>query len=232
MGGLFSLGGLGSALMFLDVLRDTFPGAASGLSGYSPEDRQLGDSLDQVMSRATATARKKAYQVTVRQVGGADDRIHYIKKMIRKYRYDPHVREIAATVLTRKNGSGGWKVPEKDWSAEVKAMFNFVRKNVRYTRDTVGRDMYASPNRSLAANSGDCDCYAILLGSLLQSVGYPIVLRIIQTHGNKTWNHIYLLVGLPPTRPTKWLLADASINKPLGFQAPAYMVERHKDFTV
>ena len=46
--------------------------------------------------------------------------------------------------------------------------------------------------------SADCDDYVILLGSCLQSIGYPVVLRVIQTNDSDDWNHIYLLAGLPP----------------------------------
>lgn len=78
----------------------------------------------------------------------------------------------------------------------------------------------------------NCDDQTIVLASLLQSVGYPIRLRVIRTHDSNDWNHIYLLVGLPPRDPRRWLPLDASVDQPAGWEAPASMIAERRDFTV
>lgn len=167
------------------------------------------------------------------------DRVRYIDKMIRKYREDPRIREIGAAILTKKcAGRGGkyegsWCVAEKDWYGEIDAVFSELRKRVRFTRDVISKDTYQSPKRTIAQfNIGDCDDFTISLGSVLQSVGYPLKIRIIQTVPNDDFNHVYLMVGVPPMAPRDWIAADASVPEPLGFQAPSDIVIKVRDYTV
>jgi hypothetical protein len=117
-------------------------------------------------------------------------------------------------------------VPEKDWEAEIRALFTAVRDAaspmaLRYTRDHAEIDQFHSADKLLKLKGGDCDDGTILLGSMLRAVGYPIRLRVIQDTGSSTWSHIYLLVGLPPMAPEKWVALDWSVpGKPAGWEAP------------
>ena len=91
----------------------------------------------------------------------------------------------------------------------------------------------------------NCDDGTILLGALLRAVGYPVKARVIQDNGSSTWSHIYLLVGVPPTGPKKWVPLDWSVYpfRPAGWEAPgakqvaltgepAGIVVKVKDFNV
>jgi hypothetical protein len=132
-------------------------------------------------------------------------------------------------VLTRKcdtaNGKQ-WCVPEKDFEAEIEALFRAVRdansdSALRYTRDHIEVDQFHSVEKLLQLKGGDCDDGTILLGSMLRSVGYPVRLRVIQSNQSSTWDHIYLLVGIPPTNPKKWIALDWSVpGKEPGWEAP------------
>jgi hypothetical protein len=77
-----------------------------------------------------------------------------------------------------------------------------------------------------------CDDYTITMGAALQSIGYPVKLRIVQTKGSQDFNHIFLLAGLPPRAPTKWIPLDASVDKPAGWHPPHRMLARIKDYDV
>ena len=46
----------------------------------------------------------------------------------------------------------------------------------------------------------------------------------IQTNASEDWDHIYLQVGLPPGKPTKWRTLDASVAQPAGWEAPASII--------
>lgn len=117
-------------------------------------------------------------------------------------------------------------VPEKDYDAEIRALFMAVRDAnsdlaLRYTRDHVEVDQYHSAEKLMALKGGDCDDGTILLGSMLRAVGYPVRLRVIQDNASTTWSHIYLLVGTPPMGPTRWVALDWSVpDKPPGWEAP------------
>ena len=146
-----------------------------------------------------------------------DDRISYIMEEIDEGKRDPRIRKLASDALTGKKQDGSWAVEEKDWNAEVDAIFYFVRKNVRYTRDIQDIELFQKAGRTLELKIGDCDDLSILLGSMLQAVGYPVILRVIGLNGG-TYQHIYVVAGLPPHDPKEWKPLDASRPEGPGWE--------------
>lgn len=132
----------------------------------------------------------------------------------------------------------GWYTPEKDWQREVQTIYEVMRSNVRYLRDIFGVDTYQSPQRTLDTQSGDCDCITTAMGAMFMSVGYPIALRIMETKdpgtGRRagTWNHIFLLVGVPPRDPKRWIPLDASLKAFPGWHPPKSITHKVRDFEV
>lgn len=163
--------------------------------------------------------------------GGISDRVGRIVTLIRKGKIDPKIRTWAVETVSRKCGRN-WCIPERDYWGEVKAIFLEVRRRVRYVRDPIEVDTFTSGRWTLKQGGGDCDDYVILLGSGLQAIGYPVKARVYRTKDAPDWNHIALLVGLPPRAPTRWVTLDASVAKPPGWGAPASMVAKVRDFEV
>lgn len=194
-----------------------------------------GDASEEELEAAPAERRgRKAPQMEFHRVRNLDDRIKYIQKMIAKGRRDGRVREVATKILTRRCGND-WCTPEKDWRAEVETIFVALRSRYyRYVRDSVGVDLYQQPGRTLEFRGGDCDDASSLLASMLLSVGYPVQLRVIQTKDADDWNHIYILVLLPPSGGPKarWMPLDLSVNKPPFWEVPKSMIARVKDYPV
>ena len=160
-----------------------------------------------------------------------DERIKHVKEMVTKGRRDPRLREIVAKILTRKCGEQ-WCSAEKDAEAEAKAIFDIVRKRVRYTRDAAGIDQYQHPMVTWEQKAADCDDYVILLTTLLAWAGFnSLKARVIKTNEAEDWSHIYGLVGFPPMGPVKkWVALDGSVNKPAGWEPPASMIVAKKDY--
>ena len=127
---------------------------------------------------------------------------------------DPNVRWIAGRELRKA------RVKPQDWRNEVIALFNYTRQAVRYTRDPDGVELFQSPARSLDHGIGDCDDQVIFLASLLRSVGYPIILRVIGLKGSDQFQHIYLCVGLPPHAPKEYMPLDPSRPEAAGWELP------------
>lgn len=165
------------------------------------------------MSELSSLSEMRAKTVLVE---GIDEKIELIKKEIERGKREPVIRELVARILARKV-DGEWAVKEKDWEAEVKALFNYVKNAVRYTRDIYAIDTFQRAIRTLQLNIGDCDDQVILLGSMLQAAGYPIALKVVDTKGYG-WDHIYLLVGLPPISPVRWVPLDTTVDKPPGWE--------------
>lgn len=103
---------------------------------------------------------------------------------------------------------------------------------MRYTLDPHNVELFQSTERSAELGIGDCDDQAIMLSALLTSVGIPVRLRVISLKGSKQFQHIYVLAGLPPEDPTKWLPLDASRPEKAGWELPETERGLLKDFDV
>lgn len=158
-----------------------------------------------------------------------EQRVAYVHEQMTKGVRDPAVYALAREVLSRKCGSE-WCVPEKDHWGEATALFTEVKGRVRYTWDPVWYDAFQTPGKTLKLRTGDCDDYMALLGSMLITVGLNVRSRIIQTIGEPTWNHIYVMVNIPEAKT--WRPLDLSVKQPAGWEVPARLIVRHKDFDV
>ncbi len=156
----------------------------------------------------------KAYEV---ESGDIDDRISYLENEINEGKRSPRIRQIAASILTTKTAEGDWQIRERDWSGEIQGAFDYVRENVRYTRDIEGVELFQRADRSLELGIGDCDDMTILLGSILGNIGFPLLVRVIST-GLPTFHHVYLVAGKPPHDPKEWVPLDASQDKGPGWE--------------
>jgi transglutaminase-like putative cysteine protease len=152
-----------------------------------------------------------------------DERIAHLRRLAQAGKKDPRVYEFARRVVNGRCG-GDWCIPEKDNIAEAKALFNAVRKNVRYTSDIAGVDSYQKPSHTLALRTGDCDDYSTLACALAGTLGIPCRFKVIRTQGAPTWNHIYAQLGFPRRSPRKWISFDASVPMPFGWEPPERMV--------
>ncbi len=149
-------------------------------------------------------------------------RVNEIKYLIQKHGKDPEIRKIAADILTKKvnrNGTLGWAIEQKDYIPELNAIFEWIRQNIRYQFDPINKDIIENPFTTLRLKLADCDGLTVLIGSLVQSMGYPVAIKVIKQGETGRMYHVYPLVGLPPTNPKKWIAMDAIFDKPMGCQA-------------
>lgn len=163
--------------------------------------------------------------MSLHNVKSLDERLKYIQGRVAKGKVDPQIYALARKIVSQKCGDK-WCVPEKDNVGEAKAIYEYLRKNVRYTSDILGVDSYQNPRHTLGFRAGDCDDYSITGCSLLLSVGIPCRLKVIQTKDSAEPNHIYAQAGFPRSNPTKWITMDASVAKPFGWEAPASMIAK------
>ena len=155
----------------------------------------------------------RGMKVKRRYVRTTDDRVGHVARNIQRGRASGKVHAFAAMALT-DYCDGDWCVQPRDWLGEVCALADHVKRNVRYTLDTYGIDTYRTPDRTLDLAMGDCDDMTALAGAALQAVGYPVRIKVIQMRGQDSFHHIYLLAGLPPANPTRWLAVDPT--QPFG----------------
>lgn len=85
-------------------------------------------------------------------------------RFTRSGKKDPGVRAVASEITLSLRG--------KDYPGEVHAVFNWVKRNIRYVRDVRDVETLQTPQRTLEQRSGDCDDQATLVASLLESIGH------------------------------------------------------------
>lgn len=145
---------------------------------------------------------------------------------------DRGIRQLAVEIVTERcrrpnarTGDGGWCIPERDRWAEVVAIFQFVRANVRYTGDTYGLDTYQTGRRTLELRAGDCDDFTILLAGMLLSIGHHVRLKSVELREEPGgFSHIYAEVLLD----RHWRPLDASSSRIPGWEVARSRVLSHR----
>ena len=136
-----------------------------------------------------------------------------IADLIQQGARDFYVRQKAIEVFR------AYQVPPKNRFGEVCALFDFVKRNIRYTRDIFRVELLHSARRMLELKAGDCDDMTILLGAMLLSTGHPVRLVLAGFKRNRPhlYSHIYPEVFVQG----RWIAADATADKPIGWAPPA-----------
>ena len=148
-------------------------------------------------------AQVSAVPKTEENIGTGDTAIYRtvdkMKNIIKESSRNPYVREWAKEIVAR--------VEVNNKKAEAKAIFYFVRDNVRYTRDPLGFEYLQTPpvlledirlyqsgkgNRPV----GDCDDMTLLSLSLLKSIGFEVAIKVVSFRENKQFGHVYGLVKI------------------------------------
>lgn len=154
-----------------------------------------------------------------------EDRIDMIFEEIDSGKRDPVIRQLLSEILK--------DVTEKDYEGELQAIFDWVRKNIRYTRDPHNLELFQKPSRIIELGLADCDDLSIIIGAMVQSIGYPLRLRVIGVQSADP-EHIYPLVGVPPSENNlesiQWVAMDASVNQPIGWQLPQNQLKSAVDY--
>jgi len=137
----------------------------------------------------------------------------HIVRLIRQGAKDLLVRGAAVEIFRR------YGVAAKDFLGEIGALFDWVRRNIRYTRDIYRVELLHTARRMLRLRAGDCDDMAILLGSLLESTGHAVRLVLVGSNPKRPglYTHIYLEVFHRGT----WIPLDPTTRHPMGWKPRA-----------
>jgi hypothetical protein len=109
-------------------------------------------------------------------------------------------------------------VPAFDDTAEAQALYNWVRANIRFTKDPVNKETLYPPAELLQIRAGDCDDISMLLGTLLMAIGYPARLMTVAANGDE-FSHVYVEGQING----QWIPMDpARSDSQFGVAPPAY----------
>jgi len=123
-------------------------------------------------------------------------------------------------------------VPNKDYQAEADAIFQWVKKNVRYTRDPLYAERVATPYHTLlVSGQGDCDDSSTAIAALAVSVGLPVEFVTVAADPKRpnSFSHIYARIKVEDA----WMGADATVPQSyLGWEPPVERVFAKKRWTI
>ena len=149
----------------------------------------------------------KGYAGTRKTVG-------LIARLVRQGAKDFCVRQKAIDILLERG------VRPKDYLSEIRTLFQWVSRNIRYTRDIYRVELLHTARRMLQLRAGDCDDMVILLGAMLKSIGHPVRLALVGFNPRKPnlFTHIYLEVF----HKGWWTALDPTVRRPMGWAPPAH----------
>jgi len=231
---VLGLQGLANGLGNIKEAAQTPPRPRRPVLPSNPGARRSLHGLDLVGTGSTQSALVTERQVLAKhmrtaQVTTLEQRVRHIQGRILKGETDPQIYTLARQIVSRRCGDD-WCIKEKDNVGEAKAVFDFMRKNVRYTSDSLNIDTFQNPILTVKLGTGDCDDHAATTCALLLSIGIPCRLKVVQTTDSNQPNHIYAQAGFPRSNPQKWLTLDSSVKVPFGWEVPGSSIAKHWEF--
>lgn len=221
--------GLASLLIGAKHLKEGARQLASSSSPAIRRDKGFAGLEKAMMNSGFVSTKQGPMRMRTFKINNLDDRIRHLRKLVDEGKRDPAVYAFVREALSQRCGED-WCIKEKDNVEEARAIFEAVRKRVRYTSDIANVDTYQKPAHTLALRTGDCDDFSTLLCSALLSAGIPCRFKVIRTVTGNDWNHIYAQAGFPRARPQKWISVDASVPVSFGWEAPASMIADQRVF--
>lgn len=119
-------------------------------------------------------------------------------------------------------------VPAYDEFGEAQAVYNWVQRNIRFTKDPLTKEKLYPPQELLKIRAGDCDDISMLLGAMLLALGYPARLVTIAANASdpNEFSHVYVETEIPPGSGN-WIAADAArYGAQFGVAPPTYYRKR------
>jgi len=115
-----------------------------------------------------------------------------------------------------------------DETGEVRAVYNWIQRNIRFTKDPLTKETLFPPQELLKIRAGDCDDISMLMGAMLLALGYPARLVTIAANPSdpSEFSHVYVEVEIPPGSGN-WMVVDAArYGAQFGVEPPAYFRKR------
>jgi hypothetical protein len=144
---------------------------------------------------------------------GTAQTIARIRKLVHQGMCDQFVNRSAIQIV---RGAG---IQQFDFAGEVKAIYEWVKRNIRFTKDIAGIETLRTAREILLVRAGDCDdINSILLSSLLATIGHDVRLVTISSdpEAPRVFSHIYIEVEMGG----EWVPLDSARRDPAFGRGP------------
>lgn len=149
--------------------------------------------------------------------------VEMMKRVARQRSGHPKIRKLALNILNFYNTKSHY------FADEAKAIGRYVQEKVKYVKDANGIEQVHDPltiidqiERGIAR--GDCDDMALLIATLLLSIGHGPKFRTVRYKDTKgPYNHIYVVdyAKNGENGPYRIVLDAIVKNRPIGFEVPS-----------
>jgi len=75
----------------------------------------------------------------------------------------------------------------------AKAVWDFLRDEITYTKDPESAQMIRLPNRLVADHKGDCKSYSLFAAAVLSDLGFPVAFRYASYGSSEIPSHVYVV---------------------------------------
>jgi hypothetical protein len=149
--------------------------------------------------------------------------VQFLVKLARKRAKHPVVRQLALNIIRHAGTKSMFYLDE------ARAIAQFVRDKMAYVKDIANVETVHDPLTMIdkitrGTLAADCDDHAVLLASLLLSIGHRPIFRIVRYKaGSPSYNHIYVVEYTKNKGEllNQRLVMDAIMKtKPIGFEVP------------
>lgn len=154
---------------------------------------------------------------------GTEATVAHIRKLIEQGKKSALVRETAVGILRNA------RIAQHDQVGESRAVYYWVLRSLRFTRDIRGKETLHSADEILRLRVGDCDDYTILMCSLLGSIGHKLRIVTVSNLGPDPetgtpgeFTHIY-----PEDHVSgRWIPLDAARRRPAMGRGPRHYTRK------
>lgn len=119
-------------------------------------------------------------------------------------------------------------VANRDYLGEIRAWFNYIRRNVRYTPAAYHyTQVFCRPAILFRKGFGDCVQMSTAAGCGLGIGGYDSSLVLISTRSDEIPSHVYNLAWYPPRAHAEVVPFDAAAPHRFGWEVPQSRISWH-----
>lgn len=146
--------------------------------------------------------------------GGTLDTLKIMSQLVKRYKTYVPLRQLALGIIREVPG-------RKNFVAQIQRIQDYVRNNIQYVKDINGVETVQTPDRTVQNRSGDCDDQAVLVATLLETIGHPTRFVAVKTKPFGPFEHVFAETRLG----RRWVSVETTEDWPIGY-TPQFITKR------